>query len=75
MATTGLCPTCIHSVWCPTWAEWKCTVKSKRIPVLSRVKVCSDFKKRDKDFEEPKCQCKNCLENDILWNEENEENA
>lgn len=61
----GLCETCAESIWCPTWGEWKCKAKSKRI--YSDVTKCSDYKKRDKNFKEPRCQCDDCLKNEALW--------
>ena len=67
---SGLCPSCVNSVWCPTWTEWKCKAKSKRI--YSVVTKCGSYKKRDKDFKEPKCQCEDCLKNEILWDKEEE---
>lgn len=63
-----LCETCMNAIWCPTWTEWKCKVKEKRI--RGEMTKCSDYKKRDKNFKEPKCQCKNCLENELLFEEE-----
>lgn len=66
MAKT-LCETCSEAIWCPTWAEWRCKAKEKRIYV--KLTKCSDYKKRDKNFKEPKCQCESCLENDDLWEE------
>lgn len=70
MAKT-LCETCSEAIWCPTWAEWRCKAKEKRIYV--KLTKCSDYKKRDKNFKEPKCQCESCLENDDLWEEYKEE--
>ena len=70
MAKT-LCETCSEAIWCPTWAEWRCKAKEKRIYV--KLTKCSDYKKRDKNFKEPKCQCESCLENDDLWEEYEEE--
>lgn len=63
-----LCSTCVYSIWCPTWCEWKCKVTERRIydPIIQ----CSDYKKRNKDFKDPKCQCEDCLGNDDLWDEE-----
>ena len=29
MTKEGLCPSCVHSVWCPTWAEYKCLEKKR----------------------------------------------
>lgn len=63
-----LCETCMNAIWCPTWAEWKCRSKEKRI--RRELTKCSDYKKRDKNFKEPKCQCKSCLENELLFEEE-----
>lgn len=61
------CNKCTHSIWCPTWAEWKCLVKKRRVyPTMDIFKSCSDFNKRSKDFKESKCQCENCLENENL---------
>lgn len=67
MAKT-LCETCSEAIWCPTWAEWRCKAKEKRIYV--KLTKCSDYEKRDKNFKEPKCQCKSCLENELLFEEE-----
>ena len=64
---SGLCPSCENSIWCPTWTEWKCKAKSRR--VHSAVTKCDDYKKRGKDFKEPKCQCEDCLKNEIIWDE------
>ena len=74
MATTGLCPTCIHSCWCPTWAEYRCFAKEIRLSEygIPQLTECSEYKKRGKDFKEPKCQCENCLENEKLLDEEEE---
>lgn len=76
MANNSLCPNCIHSVWCPTWAEYKCLKKAIRFSICghSQPTGCSDYKKRGKDFKEPKCQCEDCLKNEILWDEEEETN-
>lgn len=78
MATTGLCPTCIHSCWCPTWAEYRCFAKEIRLSEygIPQPTECSEYKKREKDFKEPKCQCEDCLDNEKLWNEcDDEKNA
>lgn len=69
----GLCPNCSMSIWCPTYAEWKCKVKKQRIYGYKTLTKCEFYKKRDKDFKEPKCQCKDCLQNDVLWDQEDEE--
>lgn len=67
MAKT-LCETCVHGIFCPTWAEWRCKAKEKRI--YDNLTQCESYKKRDKNFKEPKCQCKSCLENELLFEEE-----
>lgn len=76
MTTNGLCPTCVNSIWCPTWAEYKCTKKEVRLTSygLKQPITCADYKKRGKDFKESKCQCDDCLKNEKLLDEEDEEN-
>lgn len=72
MANDGLCKTCVYSIWCPTWAEYKCVKMNLRFTSygFSMPVNCNVYKKRDKDFEEPKCQCEDCLKNEDLWDEE-----
>ena len=70
--TSGLCPSCDNSIWCPTWDEWKCKVKERRIYDYKTLTKCKSYKKRDKNFKEPKCQCEDCLKNELLWGEEEE---
>lgn len=65
-----LCPTCENSIRCDTWAEWRCKVKEKRIYDYKEMKTCLDYKRRGKDFKEPRCECENCLENDLLYEED-----
>lgn len=76
MANEGLCPNCMHSVWCPTWAEYKCLEKEIRFTQygFEQPTTCSDYKKRDKSFKERKCQCEDCLKNEALLDEEETEN-
>lgn len=76
MANEGLCPNCTHSVWCPTWAEYKCLEKEIRFTQygFEQPTTCSDYKKRDKSFKERKCQCEDCLKNEALLDEEEMEN-
>ena len=69
----GLCPTCINSIHCDTWAEWKCKVKERRIYDYKAIKKCESYKKRDKNFKEPKCQCEDCLKNESLFEYEEED--
>lgn len=63
----GLCATCTNGIRCPTWAEWRCKAKEKRIYNADKLTKCESYKKRDKNFKEPKCQCRSCLENEKLW--------
>lgn len=67
-----LCPKCDKSRFCETWAEWKCTAQKKRIygyKKLTDPAQCKFYRKRGKDFKEPKCQCEDCLKNDKLMEE------
>ena len=66
----GLCPTCKMSIWCPTWAEWKCKVKERRIYDYKTLTDCADYKTRGKDFKEQRCQCEDCLKNELLFDDE-----
>lgn len=68
----GLCVSCTSAIWCPTWAEMKCSARSKRIKGWKTLSECELYKKRDSGFKEHKCQCEDCLRNDILWDEEDE---
>ena len=74
MANEGTCASCKNSIWCPTWAEWKCLILNGRIKGGRDVTVtsCSSYKKREKDFKERKCQCGDCLENELLLDEESD---
>lgn len=75
MAKEGLCSSCVNSIWCNTWAEWKCAKRKTRFTNFgySQPATCTDYKKRDKNFKEPKCQCEDCLRNESLLGEESEE--
>ena len=70
MLSNGLCSTCINSILCETWSEWKCKIKEKRIYSHEDIKTCSDYKKRGEDFKDPMCQCDDCLNNEKLCEEE-----
>ena len=52
MAKEGLCPSCVYSVWCPTWAEYKCLEKKIRFTQygFKQPTTCDSYKKRDKNF-------------------------
>ena len=75
MATTELCPNCVNSIRCETWAEWKCKIKGIQFSQygFKQPTKCEYYKKRGKDFKESKCQCEDCLENEILLDEEYEQ--
>ena len=62
---TGKCPTCEKSIFCPTWAEWKCKATERRFHHNGPLE-CEHFKKRGKDFKESKCRCEDCLKNENL---------
>lgn len=72
MAEETLCSTCTNAIYCPTWSEWKCKTHAIRFSIYGRSMPtkCADYKKRSKDFKEPKCQCDDCLKNDFLCDEE-----
>lgn len=67
--TTELCPTCKNSIWCGTWAEWKCVAKKQRIYAYKTMTTCGSYKKRPKDFKESLCQCEDCLRSADTFNE------
>lgn len=54
-----LCLSCIHKITCGVWAEKKC--KTLKTRIYSNIETCKHYKKRSKDFKEPKCQCDDCL--------------
>lgn len=67
----NLCASCSNSLRCYTWAEWKCIAQTRR--VYETVTKCDDYKKRGKDFKEPRCQCDDCLRNESLIEQLEEE--
>lgn len=64
----SLCKSCMNSIHCPTWTETKC--KAFNIRIYSVINNCESYKKRDKNFKEPKCQCESCLKNEKLNEDE-----
>ena len=66
----GLCATCISSIRCDTWGEWKCVAHKRRYYGENIPETCADYKKRGKDFKESPCQCEDCLKNEALVREE-----
>lgn len=71
MSKEGLCASCSNSIRCNTWAEWKCTVEKRRI--YETVTKCESYVKRPKNWKEMKCHCKDCLANEKLLDELDEE--
>lgn len=67
----NLCASCSNSLRCYTWGEYRCSVTTRR--VYETVTKCDDYKKRGKDFKEPRCQCDDCLRNESLAEELEEE--
>lgn len=70
---SGLCPTCTNGIFCPTWSEWRCKKLERRIYGYQRLTRCTFYNKRGKDFKEPRCQCNDCLQNEALLDELEEE--
>ena len=70
MIEKSLCPTCVYSIWCRTWAEWKCKKLQIRLRNSNVVTTCDHYKTRPKGFKEPKCQCEDCLKNELLYEED-----
>ena len=68
---TNLCASCVNAVRCYTWGEWKCTAQARR--VYETITKCDDYKKRGKVFKESRCQCDDCLRNESLAEELEEE--
>lgn len=73
MVNEGLCPTCVNSIRCDTWAEVKCKKLKRRIYGYKTLTECKFYGKRDRLFKEPKCQCEDCLKNEALADENGEE--
>lgn len=75
MAKANLCESCVSSRWCATWAERKCVKRGLRFTAYGHFQPaeCPDYKKRDKNFKEPRCQCEDCLQNESLLDELDEE--
>lgn len=73
MIEKSLCPTCIYSIWCRTWAEWKCKKLCTRIKNNNAISRCEHYKTRPKDFKEHKCQCEDCLKNELIYEEDCDE--
>lgn len=62
----GLCPNCENSIFCDTWAEWKCVKYETRVYDYADMSECDGFKRRSKIFKPRRCQCEDCLKNELL---------
>lgn len=71
--TKSLCPNCSNSIKCPTWAEVKCTAKKRRIYGWKEMTECKEYKKRPAGWKEMPCRCEDCLKNEKLSEEVEEE--
>lgn len=69
--TKSLCPSCASAIFCPTWGQFKCRTKKRYITGCKT--ICGSYKKRPKDFKEPRCQCEDCLKNEALMENMEEE--
>lgn len=67
--TKGLCPTCSNSIFCKTWAEYKCSAKKRRIYGYETLTECKQYKKRPAGWKEMPCRCEDCLKNEMLAEE------
>ena len=56
----NMCKTCTHSIFCPTWGEYKCVLYTRKF--ITGLVGCKDYAARGKEFEEKPCQCETCLE-------------
>ena len=54
-----LCPSCVHSILCNTWGQFKC--RAGATYVYKDMTDCRSYKKRPKDFKETDCQCEDCM--------------
>ena len=70
---TGQCTSCVNGIRCSTWSEVKCKKLERRIYGYKTLIDCKFYKKRPKDFKEPRCQCEDCLKNELLSEEYLEE--
>lgn len=57
----NLCANCVSSIWCGTWAEWKCLVTKTRHDGGIVVDECDSYTKRGNNFKDRKCMCEDCL--------------
>ena len=69
----SLCKSCANSIFCKTWAEYKCKAFEKRMYDYKSVTKCQQYSKRPKNFKESECQCEDCLNNSTVFEEKLEE--
>ena len=62
----SLCVICGAHIWCPTWAEVKCTAKKQRIYDYKEVTECSDYRKLPTNWKPIPCGCEDCQKNEML---------
>lgn len=60
---TKLCDVCENSRFCSVWGETKCVALKQRI--YNTIEKCDSYKRRPKNFVEPKCQCEDCQRREI----------
>ena len=54
------CKSCEHAIYCPSWGEYRCVKKMKRI--MDPVDLdCETFEKRKPGRVKP-CNCNTCME-------------
>jgi hypothetical protein len=68
--TKTLCSSCSASIWCETWAEYKCTIKGRHI--TGRKTTCASYKKRPSNWKAIPCGCADCQKNPEAINPEDE---
>lgn len=71
MANEKLCSSCSNSIYCPTWAEYKCTKRAVRFSSYgySMPTKCDDYVKRPSNWKEIPCGCDSCQRNENLSDE------
>ena len=67
-----LCETCMNGLPCPTWGELKCLIQERRIYGYKTMTECKFYKKTPSWFKKGRCQCKDCLKNPELFEDEEE---
>lgn len=53
------CEACEHSIFCPTWGEYKCTKKGIRF--TTSLKNCDDYTELKGTKKVKPCRCEDCL--------------